>query len=130
MPLQSHSPPGGPPHRAYVAPGHFAETEQEPLPDHCWQLVLGDGDKPKCPVEADQLQSVEAHVQLFMPARVNQCLHDEPGKATYTELFQGEDAVDFVPVRMQPDTCATAASVPLTTVPKMRSFAGLASCWG
>ncbi len=42
------------------------------------------------------------HVQLFMPAGVDQCLHDEPGKATPTELFQGEDAVDFVPVGMQP----------------------------
>ena len=45
------------------------------------------------------------HVQLFMPAGVDQCLHDEPGKATPTELFQGEDAVDFMPVRMKPAPC-------------------------
>ena len=42
------------------------------------------------------------HVQLFMPAGVDQCLHHEPGKATPAEFFQGEDAVDFMPVRVQP----------------------------
>ena len=37
-----------------------------------------------------------------MAARIDQCLHHDPGKATPTELFQGEDAIDFVPVGMQP----------------------------
>ena len=101
MPHQYHSPTRRSPHGANVAPGHLAEAEQEPFPDHCWQLVLGDGDEPERLVETDQLQG-RVHVQLFMPAGVDQCLHNDPGKATSTELFQGEDAVDFVPVRMQP----------------------------
>jgi len=50
------SPTGYPPHRAYVAPGHLAEAEQEPFPDHCWQLVLGNRDEPERLVETDQLQ--------------------------------------------------------------------------
>jgi hypothetical protein len=41
------------------------------------------------------------HIQHFMPARIDQCLHDEPGEATPTEFFKGEDPVDFVPVRMK-----------------------------
>ncbi len=45
------------------------------------------------------------HVQHFMPAGVDQCLHDEPGKATPAKLFQGEDPIDFVPVRMKPAPC-------------------------
>jgi hypothetical protein len=57
------------------------------------------------------------------------CLHNDPGKATPAEFFKGEDAVDFVPVRVQPGTSATAASVPLIKVPNMRSSAGLASSW-
>ena len=44
------------------------------------------------------------HVQHFMAAGIDQCLHHDPGKATPTELFKGEDAVDFVPVRVQPAT--------------------------
>jgi len=42
------------------------------------------------------------HVQHFMAARIDQCLHDEPGKASPTEFFEGEDAVDFMPVRVKP----------------------------
>ena len=75
-----YSPPGRPPHGAYVAPDHLAEAEQEPHPDHLRQLVLGDRDEPERFVEADQLQSIEAHVQFFIPAGVDLCLHDEPGK--------------------------------------------------
>jgi len=37
-----------------------------------------------------------------MAAGIDQCLHDEPGKATATEFFKGEDAVDFMPVRVKP----------------------------
>jgi hypothetical protein len=29
------------------------------------------------------------------------CLHNEPGEAVPTEFFKGEDAIDFVPVRVQ-----------------------------
>ncbi|GEM_PF-6429092 len=50
------SPTGRPPHRAYVAPSHLAETEQEPLPDHCGELVLGDWDKAECLVKTDEMQ--------------------------------------------------------------------------
>jgi len=78
--LHPDSPTGPPPHRANVAPGHLAEAEQEPHPDHLRQLVLGDRDEPERFVEADQLQSIEAHVQFFIPAGVDLCLHDEPGK--------------------------------------------------
>ena len=70
MPDQYHSPTGRPPHGANIAPGHLAEAEQEPFPDHPWQLVLGDGDEPECLVETDQLQG-RMHVQLFMPAGVD-----------------------------------------------------------
>jgi hypothetical protein len=65
-----------------------------------------------------------------MPAGVDQCLHHDPGKATPTELFKGEDAVDFVPVLVQSAPRNGAASVPSTKVPNMRSSAGgLGSCW-
>ncbi len=40
-----------------------------------------------------------------MPACIDQCLHHEPGEATPTEFFKGEDAVDFVPVRVKPAPC-------------------------
>ncbi len=45
-----------PPHRANVTPHHLAKAEDEPLPDHGGELVLGDGDKPECLVETDELQ--------------------------------------------------------------------------
>jgi len=83
------------------APRHFTEAEEEPLPDHPRQLVLGDWYKSECLVESDELQG-RVHVQHFMAARIDQCLHDDPGKATPAEFFKGEDAVDFVPVRVQP----------------------------
>ena len=97
---QYHSPSRLPPHGAYVAPGHLAEAEQEPLPDHPGQLVLGDRHKPKCLVETDELQG-RVHVQHFIPAGIDQCLHHDPGKATPAELFEGKNAVDFMPVRVQ-----------------------------
>ncbi len=37
-----------------------------------------------------------------MPACVDQCLHDEPDKATSTELFKGEHAVNFNPILVKP----------------------------
>jgi len=55
-PMVPGSPTGRPPHRAYVAPSHLAETEQEPLPDHCGELVLGDWDKAECLVKTDEMQ--------------------------------------------------------------------------
>ena len=95
-----------PPHRADVAPCHFPEAEQEPFPDHPGQLVPGDWDKTKCFVETDELQG-RVHVEHLVPARVDQRLHNKPGKATPTELFKGEDAVDLVPVLVQaaPGNC-------------------------
>ena len=90
-----------PPHGADVAPGHLAEAEEEPLPDHPGQLVLGDGYKAERLVETDQLQG-RVHVQHIMPAGIDQCLHDEPGEAAPAELFKGENTVDFMPVRMKP----------------------------
>jgi len=45
------------------------------------------------------------HVQHLVPAGIDQCLHDEPGKTTPTELFKSENAVNFVPVRVQPAPC-------------------------
>ena len=83
-----YSPTGRPPNRADVAPGHLTEAEQEPSPDHPRQQVLGDGDGPKCLVEADQLQG-RMHVQLCMPAGVDQCLHDEPGKPLAHGILPG-----------------------------------------
>ena len=40
-----------------------------------------------------------------MPACIDQGLYDEPGQATSTEFFKGEDAIDFVTVRMKPAPC-------------------------
>ena len=97
---QYHSPTGPPPHRTDVAPRHLAEAEEEPLPDHPRQLVLGDRYKTECLVEADELQG-RVHVQHFMAAGIDQCLHHDPGKATPAEFFKGEDASDFVPVLVQ-----------------------------
>ncbi len=37
-----------------------------------------------------------------MPAYVDQCLHDEPGETPPTELFKGEDAVNFIPILVKP----------------------------
>ncbi len=45
------------------------------------------------------------HVQLFMTAFIDQCLHYEPGKATPAEFFKGKDAVDFMPVRVKSAPC-------------------------
>jgi hypothetical protein len=84
-----------------LLPAISPKQQVEPLPDHPRELVLGDWHKTERLVETDQLQG-RVHVQHFMPAGVDQCLHDEPGKATPTELFQGENAVDFVPVGVQP----------------------------
>jgi hypothetical protein len=124
-----HSPTGLPPHGAYVAPGHFTKAEEEPLPDHPGQLVHGDRYKTECLVKADQLQGVEEHVQHFMAAGIDQCLHNDPGKATPAEFFKGEDAVDFMPVLVQSAPRNGAASVPSIKVPNMRSSAGgLGSC--
>jgi hypothetical protein len=53
------------------------------------------------------------------------CLHDEPGKAVPAELFQGKDAVDFVPVRMKPDTSATAAIRPVDKGAENAVFSGV-----
>ena len=106
------------------------KRQEEPLPDHPGQLVLGDGDEPECLVEADELQGVEEHVQLFMAAGVDQYLHDESCEATTAELFEGKNAIDFVPVLVQSAPRNGAASVPSTKVPNMRSSAGgLGSCW-
>ena len=58
------------PHWANITPGHFTEAEEEPFPDHRWQLVLGDGDKAECFVETDQLKG-RVHVQHVMPAGVD-----------------------------------------------------------
>jgi len=85
-------------------PAISPKRQEDPLPDHPGQLVLGDGDEPECLVEADQLQGVEEHVQHFMAAGVDQCLHHDPGKAVPAELFEGKNAVDFVPVRVKPGT--------------------------
>ena len=52
-------------------PAISPKRQVEPHPDHLRQLVLGQRDEPERFVEADQLQSVEAHVQLFMPAGVD-----------------------------------------------------------
>ena len=90
-----------PPHGAdRLHPAISPKRQEEPFHDHLRQLVLGDGDEPECLVEADQLQG-RMHVQLFMPAGIDQCLHHEPGKATPAVFFKREDAVDFVPVGMQ-----------------------------
>ena len=42
------------------------------------------------------------HVEHLMPACIDQRLHHEPGQATPTELFKGEDPVYLVPVLVQP----------------------------
>ena len=89
--------------RADVSPRHFAEAEDETVPDHLWELVLMDGDKTECLVETDELQG-RVHVQHLMPAGVDQCLYDEPGEATPPEFFQGEDPINFVSIRMKPGT--------------------------
>ena len=103
IPHPYHSPTTGlPPHGAdRLHPAISPKRQEESLPDHPGQLVLGDGDKTECLVEADELQGVEEHVQHFMPAGIDQCLHHDPGKAASTEFFEGKNAVDFVPVRVQ-----------------------------
>ena len=83
-------------------PAISPKRQDEPLPDHPWQLVLWDGYKAERLVEADELQGVEEHVQHFKAAGIDQCLHHEPGKATPAEFFKGEDTVDFMPIRMKP----------------------------
>ena len=62
---------GLPPHGAdRLHPAISPKRQEEPLPDHPWQLVLGDWYKTKCLVEVDELQG-RVHVQLFMPAGVD-----------------------------------------------------------
>ncbi len=60
-----------------------------------------------------------------MPAGLDQRLDDEPGLAPSTVLFKREDAVDFVPVEMQPDTCATAAIRPVDEGAENAVFSGV-----
>jgi hypothetical protein len=111
-------------------PAISPKRQDEPLPDHPWQLVLWDWDKTECLVEADQLQSVEEHVQHLMPAGVDQCLHHDPGKASPMELFEGEDAIDFVPVRMKPGTWRYSGKCPVDKGAEYAVFVGgLGSCW-
>ncbi len=38
------------------APRHFAEAEEEPVPDYLRELVFGDRNKTECLVETDELQ--------------------------------------------------------------------------
>ncbi len=45
------------------------------------------------------------HVQYLLPACVDQRLHHEPGEAPPTELFKGENAIDFGPVLVQSALC-------------------------
>ncbi|MEI6842481.1 MAG: hypothetical protein WCK53_14530, partial [Methanomicrobiales archaeon] len=95
------------------------------------QLVPGDGDEPECLVEADQLQSVEAHVQLFMPAGVDFM----PARQTWQAPRPRNSSRVKTPSTSCPSGCRRTPAqpagrfVPSTKVPDMRSFSGLASCW-
>jgi hypothetical protein len=45
------------------------------------------------------------HIQHLVPARIDQCLNDEPGEAMPPEFFKGKDTINFVSVLVQSAPC-------------------------